>query len=123
MSAFPLTSWQRRRLRRQLKQTHDARVYRRTLALLEVDRGRPLSQVAQELLVSRQSIYNWMEAYAQAHDPGALQDCDRPGRPSYWEKFVRDELRWLMGQTPDRLGYVATEWTAPPLLGEMERGT
>ena len=122
MSELSLTSWQRRRLRRQLHQTRDARVYRRTLALLQVDRGRPLSQVAQELLVSRQSIYNWIQEYARDHDPAALADRARPGRPSYWEDVVRQELCWLLRQTPDQLGYFATAWTVPLLLEELEQG-
>ena len=41
MSRLNLTSWQRQRLRRQLAETRDARVYRRTLAVLEFDAGRP----------------------------------------------------------------------------------
>jgi transposase len=121
MSELSLTPWQRRRLQRQLRQTGDARVYRRTLALLQVDRGLPLSQVAEELLVSRQSVYNWIREYARDHDPTALADRDRPGRPSYWGEGVRQELRWLMRQTPDRLGYFATAWTAPLLLEELEQ--
>jgi hypothetical protein len=39
MSRLKLTYWQRRRLRRQLKEAADARLYRRTLAVLELDRG------------------------------------------------------------------------------------
>jgi len=41
MGTLTLTTWQRRRLERQLRDTHDARVYRRTLAVLEVARGGP----------------------------------------------------------------------------------
>ena len=44
-----LTSRQRRALQRQLTQTRDARVYRRTLALLEVDRGTPIARIAAAL--------------------------------------------------------------------------
>ena len=120
MSELTLTYWQRRRLRRQLHQTQDARVYRRTLALLQLDRGLPLSQVAEELLVSRQSIYNWVREYTQAHDPADLADRDRAGRPSYWGEDVRQELQWLMHQAPDQRGYVATAWTVPLLLEELE---
>jgi hypothetical protein len=40
MSRLNLTSWQRRRLRRQLTETLDARILRRTLAVLEFDQGR-----------------------------------------------------------------------------------
>lgn len=122
MSELSLTSWQRRRLRRQLRQARDARVYRRTLALLQVDRGLPPSQVAEELLVSRQSIYNWVQEYAQSPDPAALADRGRPGRPGYRDSGLREELRRLMGQSPDRFGYLATGWNVPMLLEELGRG-
>lgn len=122
MSELCLTSWQRRRLRQQLRQTRDARVYRRTLALLQVDRGLPLSQVAEELSVSRQSIYNWARGYARDHDPAALADGGRTGRPGYRDSGLRDQLRWLMCQRPPQFGYLAAEWTAPLLLEELGRG-
>jgi hypothetical protein len=44
MSGSRLTAGQRRRLQQQLQQTPDARVYRRTLALLDADRGRQVGR-------------------------------------------------------------------------------
>ena len=59
---------------RQLRTTTDARTYRRTLAVLELDRGRSAADIADMLGVTRQSVYNWAAAFAQ--DPAP----DRPGR-------------------------------------------
>jgi transposase len=84
MSQLDLTAWQRRRLRRQLTETLDARVLRRTLAVLEFDRGRPVADLARMLGVTRQSVYNWIEAYCQAHDPEAPHDEE--GR---WTRMTR----------------------------------
>ena len=47
-----ITTPRRRRLERQLRSTADARVYRRTLAVVEVARGRPIAQVARSLGVN-----------------------------------------------------------------------
>lgn len=58
MSRLKLTHWQRRRLRRQLDTTTDARTYRRTLAVLELDRGRPVADIAAMLGVTRQRVQN-----------------------------------------------------------------
>ena len=82
MEGRKLTWWQRQRLQKQLKETQDARVYRRTLAVLEVSRGRSILQVAQTLNVTRQSVHNWIVSYAQSHDPHALWDEPRSGRPT-----------------------------------------
>ena len=66
MDGFTLTGWQRRRLERQLREADDVPLYRRTAALLDLARGRSAAEVARTLGVSRQSIYNWVAAYAAA---------------------------------------------------------
>jgi transposase len=113
MSELKLTRWQRLRLQRQLKRTQDARVYRRTLAILDYDRGAPVSGVARRLGVTRQSVYNWIAAYVQAPEPQALAGGSRSGRPSLWAEDVRAVFQALLEQTPDQLGYFAVNWTVP----------
>src|SRR5439155_21255978 len=82
LSELRLTRWQRLRLQRQLKRARDARVYRRTLAILECGRGEPIAPIARTLGVTRQSVHNWITAYADAHDPESLVHDHRAGRPS-----------------------------------------
>jgi transposase len=120
MSELSLTHWQRQRLEQQLRQTLDARVYRRTLALLELDRGKPLSQVAELFRVSRQSVYNWVSDYLQTCDPDSLADRDRPGRPGCFDEELREVLRCLLRLSPNQLGYPHTAWTVPILLQALE---
>jgi transposase len=123
MEGLQLTWSQRQRLGKQLKEARDARLYRRTLAVLEVGRGRSIAEVAHALDVSRQSVYNWRASYAQAHDPRVLEDESHPGRPSFWTEDHQALLRWLMEHTPDAFGYFAVNWTVPLLQEEWERGT
>ena len=115
MDNLKLTAWQRRRLRHQLDATGDARLYRRTLAILEVDRGRSVRDVARSLGVEPRTIYYWIEAYLQGHDPAALADGPRPGRPSLWTDRLRRRLLAALGRSPQDLGYPAVEWTVPAL--------
>jgi transposase len=123
MSELSLTPAQRQRLQRQLKHTQDARVYRRTLALLQVDQGTPISQVAHLLGVTRQSIYNWIDDYSQSHDPAALADEQRTGRPTFWTEDLQGQLQCLLRQSPDQLGYPAVNWTIPLLREQLGRCT
>ena len=123
MDSLVLTTWQRRRLQRQLRATGDARVYRRSLAVLEVARGEPVASVACRLGVTPRVVYYWVGAYARAHDPEALRDRDRPGRPRLLAPADRDLLRELLGQSPQELGYFAAEWTVPLLQGHLARRT
>ena len=120
MSQLKLTTWQRRRLRRQLKATLDARLLRRTLAVLEFDQGRSAADIARMLGVTRQSIYNWAEAYTQGHGPEALRD--RPGRGRH-PSLDQDDVRLLeavLAVSPQDLGCPHVSWTVPLLQEFLE---
>src|SRR5207302_1216665 len=115
MDRLRLNGWQRRRLRRQLRATRDVRLYRRTLAILELDRGRSARDVALSLGVEARTVYYWVEAYLRDHDPASLCDAQRPGRPSLWTEGLERRLLEAMDQPPQELGYPSVDWTVPLL--------
>lgn len=117
MKGHQFAWWQRQRLQKQLHQAQDARVYRRTLALLEYDRGEKVSHIAQRLDVDRRSIQRWIAAFAQASDPQALRDGSRPGRPPRWTQDTSGCFEALLATAPGQWGYQAVDWTMP-LLGK-----
>jgi transposase len=100
MDRLKLNAWQSRRLRRQLRATGDNRTYRRTVAILEVDRGESVRAVAASLGVEPRTIYCRIEAYDRDHDATSLANADRLGRASLWEERLGDRLRAAMGLTP-----------------------
>lgn len=122
MSRLKLTHWQRRRLSQQLKATSDARAYRRTLALLELDRGRSAADIADMLGVTRQSVHNWAADFVSEPDPAALRDAPRSGRPPFLGGGDEGPLPSLMGQSPGDFGYPHADWTVPLLQQELEQG-
>jgi transposase len=122
MSWLKLKHWQRHRLDQQLKATSDTRTYRRTLAVLELDRGRSAAEIAAMLGVSRQSVHNWAAAFAREPDPAVLRDEDRSGRPPLLDEQAKGLLPSLMGQSPQDFGYPHADWTVPLLQQELERG-
>src|SRR5581483_10565381 len=111
MSDLYLTSRQRERLRQQLHATPDSRVYRRTLAVLQVADGRPVTEVADLLGVGRRSVYHWLDAYRLDRDPADLHDRPGRGHPTAWTDELRALLRRALEQPPDAWGYRATDWT------------
>jgi len=123
MGRLNLTPWQRRRLRQQLRSTADARVHRRTLAILEFDQGRPVADIAAILRVTRQAVYNWVAAYCRACDASDLADADHTGRPRLLQDDGTALLRALLGQSPQQLGYPAANWTVALLRERLESGT
>src|SRR5438445_472702 len=123
MSRLNLTSWQRHRLRRQLLQTRDAFLYRRTLAVLEFEQGRAVADIARMLGVTRQSVYNWVEDYCQDHDPTALAQASGQGRQPLLDEDDEHLLAALLCDSPQNLGYPHTNWTVPLLQHALELGT
>jgi len=121
MDTLTLTFWQRHRLEQQLNCTRDARVYRRTLAVLEVAQGQPVEGVACRLRVTARAVYHWLRAYAQDHDPGALLEGHRSGRPALLTDPDRDLIRQLLGRCPQELGYPFAAWTVPLLRQHLAR--
>jgi transposase len=81
MYGIQLTAKEQQLLEQTLHTTHDARLYRGTLALLECSRVRQVKDVVQALGVTRQTIHNWAVRFQQQHTSLALTDGPRPGRP------------------------------------------
>jgi transposase len=123
MSRLNLAPGRRRDLRRQLARARDVRLYRRTLAVLEFDRGRPVTDIADALGVTRQSVHNWVAAYARGLDPAALADGPRDGRPPLLTAGGAGWLRLLLARPPQWLGYAAVNWTVPLLREALHRDT
>ena len=115
MSLVQLSSSQRRDLRGQLRGARDASYYRRLLALLELDRGKSVAEVAELLHVSRQSVYNWAHLFVTSPKHTTLRDHYGGGRPSAWAGQLRELLRSSLERHPDEFGYAGVNWTVPLL--------
>jgi transposase len=116
---MPLKAHQRRQLHHQLQAAREARLYRWTLAMVEVAQGRPIAHIARSLGVSRRSLYHWRQRYTTQHDPAALGDRKGRGHPSVWTPRLRAVLEQNLAQKPDQYGYHASEWTVPVLIEHL----
>jgi transposase len=121
MRLLETTRQDRRRLERQLKDAPTVRVYRRTLALLEIMDGRTVADVARSLRMSREAVYRWVELYTESRDPASLFDRPMPGRPSFWSDEMQAILCDALAQSPDALGYLAVSWTVDLLREHVEK--
>jgi len=123
MEPLSLTYWQRRRLESQLRSTLDARVYRRTLAVLEVAGGEPVPAVAHRLRLTPRAVYHWLAAYTADPQPTTLADAHRSGRPTRLADADCELLRELLAGNPRDVGYAATAWTVPLLQQHLLQET
>jgi len=106
-----LTPQQRFRLRRLLRTTDALDTYRRTLALLRLDRGETFRDVAEMLGVSRRTVHRWVGWYRDDPVVASLTPHYSTGRPSEWGEDARAILRGTLHQEPQHFGYPATGWT------------
>lgn len=121
MNGMSLTAVQQRQLLETLHHTHDVRQYRRSLAILECGRGKPVNEVAQSLYVTRQSVHNWVIRFHHAGQCAALADRPHSGRPRRAEDAVDTFLCELMLVPPEQCGYHATHWTVPLLQDQLKQ--
>src|ERR1041385_168568 len=96
---------QRNELEQQLMQTQDVALFRRLLALLEIDAERSIAEVARELRVSRSTVHRWIERYEAEGKPKALERRPGQGRPRSWSKDLEELLESALAQPPLEIGY------------------
>src|SRR2546423_104851 len=121
MTLLHLTPQQRFRLRQLRDTTHDAALLRRCLALLQLDQGRSVAEAAQELGVTRPSIYNWLDHYLASPTPRALRDRRGHAHRTAWDEDLWAVLRSALEQPPSHWGYRDLEWTVGLLLEHLAR--
>ena len=76
-----------------------ARVYKRALALLELDRGKTFTEVARTVGVAKQTTSTWARKY-QESGLEFLTDKPRPGRPPVIDGLQRAKITALACSAP-----------------------
>ena len=84
-----------------------ARVYRRALGLLELDRGKTYTEVARTLQKSIMTVSNWAAQY-KSHGLALLEDQARAGRPIVIDGNQRAKITALACSEPPE-GYA--QWS------------
>jgi transposase len=116
MKEWHCTPAQRKALETELARTQDVGVFRRTLALLEANQGRPIVEVARMLRVDRRSVHRWMQRFDAGCTVAALEDRRRQKPPADWNQELTGLVESALAQSPLQLGYpAANTWTVPLL--------
>jgi transposase len=113
-----LTGKQRIELEHLLTRHSDSRLYQRAFALLLLDDGQSVDEIATALRVSRQTVYNWASRFQQRHDGSSiarLADAQRDGRPLTVKGIIDPLIDAVIDSDPRDYGYHSTVWTAPLL--------
>ncbi|HWH69698.1 MAG TPA: helix-turn-helix domain-containing protein [Candidatus Sulfotelmatobacter sp.] len=96
-----------------------SRQFQRALALVLLDDGESIEEVSEHLLVSRRTVYNWVDRFkhrCELSPTERLLDGARSGRPATAQGIIEPFIEEVIDCDPREYGYNSTVWTAP-LLG------
>ena len=105
-----------------LKQTKEARVFRRPQAVREVVKGQRLHTVSDTLSFTYSALRKWVYRYATQGTQG-LVDRPRSGRPPKVTGALEPYLNRLVDQDPLEHGSIHSPWSCRALATVVARET
>jgi transposase len=96
----------------------------RAQALLWIEDGESVYEVAEILNVSRQTIYNWIKRFQERSCfkiYKRILDAPRSGRPSTALGVIDPIIDEIIESDPRTLGYYATNWTGSLLQNYLNK--
>jgi transposase len=105
-----------------LKQTKEARIFRRAQAVRAVVRGQRLQTVSDTLHFTYSALRKWVYRFANQGVQG-LVDRPRPGRPPKVTYELAQHLDRLVDQDPLQHGSIHSQWSCQELATIFARQT
>jgi len=105
-----------------LKQTKEARVFRRAQAVRAVVAGHHISTVSPPFHLANSALRKWGQRFAQ-EGPQGLRDRARSGRPPKITCELEQHRNRLIDQAPLQHGAVSSQWSCRALATILARET
>src|SRR5690242_8790050 len=105
-----------------LKQTKEARVFRRTQAVREGVAGHHINAVSAACHLANSALRKWVQRFAQ-EGPQGLRDRPRSGRPPKVTCELEQHLNRLVDQDPLEHGSLSSQWSCRELATVVARET
>jgi putative transposase len=105
-----------------LKQTKEARVFRRAQAVREVVAGHHVHAVSMLFHFTTSALRKWVQRFAQQGSQG-LQDRPRTGRPRKVTCALEQHLNRLVDQDPLQHGSRSSPWSCRELATVLAQQT
>ena len=105
-----------------LKQTQEARVFRRAQAVREVVAGQHVNTVSATFHLANSALRKWVQRLAQ-QGPQGLLDRPRSGRPPKVTCALEQHLNRLIDQDPLEHGSLHSQWSCRELATVFARET
>jgi transposase len=105
-----------------LKQTKEARVFRRAQAVREVVKGQRLQTVSDALHLTYAALRQWVHRFANQGIQG-LVERPRPGRPATVTCALAKHLDRLVAEDPLQHGSIYSQWSCQELATVLAHQT
>jgi len=105
-----------------LKQTKEARVFRRAQAVRDVVKGRRMQNVSDALQLTYSALRKWVHRFAH-QGPQGFVDRPRPGRPAKVTCELEKHLNRLIDQDPLQHGSLSSQWSCRELATVLAQQT
>ena len=105
-----------------VKQTKEARVFRRAQAVREVVQGQRLQTVSDTLHFTYSALRKWVHRFANQGTQG-LVDRPRSGRPPKVTCELEKQRNRLVDQDPLEYGSIYSQWSCRELASVLARET
>jgi transposase len=105
-----------------IKQTKEARVFRRAQAVRNVVKGQRLQTVSDALFFTYSALRKWVHRFASQGVQG-LVDRPRSGRPPKMTCELEKHLNRLVDQDPLQHGSIHSQWSCRELATVLARET
>jgi transposase len=105
-----------------LKQTQEARVFRRAQAVREVVAGHHVNTVSATFHLANSALRKWVQRFAQ-EGPQGLLDRPHSGRPRKVTRALEDHLKRLVDDDPLQHGASASQWSGRELATVLRQQT
>lgn len=122
MTEVNLSAQERTHLQDLMVRTSAARILRRAYALWWNAEGESFHDLADQLKVSRPTVYNWLERFHERADGDLrtrLADAQRSGRAKTALGSSDPLIETVSASDPRAQGYRAPVWSAPVLMNSL----
>lgn len=108
-------------LRAALDDADDAKTAKRLMIALAYRDGAAVGTLSERYGIPKSTIYYWLDRFEERSIADAIEDEDRPGRPSKLDDDERERLARAVERAPSEHGLEDGEWTPETLQTFIER--
>jgi transposase len=108
-------------LRDQLEAAESAKATKRLMVAIAYKDGVPVSTLSERYGVPESTLYYWLDRLAEKPLSEAVEDDDRPGRPSELDEADRQAVFDALADSPEAYGFEDASWTPEVVQRLIER--